>query len=376
VTTPDAALDLGFSIEGIASPLRVVAIEGREAISELYAFHVTIAVEDDHDHLDDLVGRKAKLRMDSGPRARTIHGVVSRVEEDDSQGPLFSLRVTLSPSAYLLSLRHDCRIFQDRTAPEVIEAVLRAAGFSEGDYRLFLHGTYRRREQCAQYRETDWSFLMRLLESEGIFCFFEQGDDGRDALVFADTEFVHPRIAEPSILPYRRAQGAIAAGEHVQRFRVADALRAGSVALRGHSFLKPQLQLESTARAGAITIHDAPPAFDAPEVGDKLARLRMEQEDAARRVAHGESVCSALRAGHVFALSESSRDASNRDWLVTSVEHHATVTGYDNRFTCIPSDVPFRAQTQTPRPVVRGVQTAVVVGPPGETIHCDALGRV
>jgi type VI secretion system secreted protein VgrG len=380
VTTPAKTLDLGFSIEGVASSLRVVALEGREAISELFAFHVTIALDDEHAHLDDVVGRKATLRMDLGPRARTIHGVVSRVEDDDG-GSISVHRVTLSPPAYLLSLRQDCRIFQDRSAPEIIESVLRAAGFAEGDYRLVLHGAYRRREQCAQYRETDWSFLLRLLESEGIFCFFEPREGDRDALVFSDTPFVHPRIAEPSSLPYRRAGGAIAVGEHVHRFRVAEALRPGSVELRGHSFLKPQLRLESAARAGAITIHDAPPAFDSPEAGDKLARIRLEQEDATRRVARGESISTAVRPGHVFGLAESGRDALNRDWLVTAAEHHATVPAsgvgsYTNRFTCIPADVPFRAPTQTPRPVVRGVQTAVVVGPPGETIHCDALGRV
>jgi type VI secretion system secreted protein VgrG len=375
VTTPAATLDLGFSIEGVASPLRVVALEGREAISELFAFHVTIALDDEHAHLEDVVGRTATLRMDLGPRARTIHGVVSRVEDDDG-GPTSAHRVTLSPSAYLLSLRQDCRIFQDRSAPEIIESVLRAAGFAGGDHRLFLHGTYRPREQCAQYRETDWSFLLRLLESEGIFCFFEQREGDGDVLVFSDTPFVHTRIAEPSSLPYRRAGGAVAAGEHVHRFRVAEALRPGSVELRGHSFLKPQLRLESAARAGAITIHDAPPAFDSPEAGDKLARIRLEQEDAARRVARGESTSAAVRPGHVFGLVESGRDALNRDWLVTAVEHHATAGSYTNRFTCIPADVPFRAPTQTPRSVVRGVQTAVVIGPPGETIHCDALGRV
>ncbi len=131
---------------------------------------------------------------------------------------------------------------------------------------------------------------------------------------------------------------------------MAEALRPGSVALRGHSYANPLRGLESAAGAGAITVHDAPSAFSTPEVGDKLARLRLEQEDVARRLAHGDGTCAALRPGYVFGLAESGREALNRDWLVTSAEHHATVpapgadapASYRNRFAAIPSDVPFR----------------------------------
>ncbi len=394
MTTTDATLDLGFSIDGVASPLRAVALEGREAISELFAFHVTVTLDDEHAHLGDVLGRKAKLQMDVGTRARTIHGVVSRVEEDDDAGgPIAAYRVTLQPSAYLLCLRLDCRIFQDRTAPEDHRgALLRAAGFAEGEYRSsFLHGAYRRREQCVQYRETDWSFLMRLLESEGIFRFFEQGDDDQDRLVFADTPFAHPRIAEPSSIPYRRASGALAAGEHVQRFRVAEALRPGRVELRGHSFLEPSCSGWRAWRAGApspsTTRRPRSPrprsATSSPASGWSRRTSR-----AARRTARASAPpCAPVtssasrRSGRVRAL--------NRDWLATSAEHHATVPA---KGTGAPPSYRSRASRPSPLDVVAAPALQSCrrrarwceasrrpwwsARPAKGTIHTDALGRV
>ncbi|HVY47054.1 MAG TPA: type VI secretion system tip protein TssI/VgrG, partial [Minicystis sp.] len=167
--------------------------------------------------------------------------------------------------------------------------------------------------------------------------------------------------------------------------RHVEELRPGKVALRGHSFKAPRARLESRAearRAGGA-IYDAPPAFDAPDAGDRLARLRLEQESVAAAAAHGASDALGLVPGVVFSLDGHAETRMNRRWLVTSMEHEFAVEDagaragaarYANRFTAIAADVPFRPRSTPPPPV--GIQTAVVVGPAGQSVHCDELGRV
>ncbi|HEY4120536.1 MAG TPA: type VI secretion system tip protein TssI/VgrG [Byssovorax sp.] len=381
------ALDLAaltLTVEG-GAPLRVTSVEGAEALSTL--FDLRVVVETDEPLASGhVVGERATLRLAHRGRARDVHGIVRALELGDAPeqgaGPdAKRFLVTLAPAAYVLALREDCRVFQGRTAPEIVAAVLIAAGFGEADYRVVLRDDYRAREHCIQYRESDWAFLTRLLESEGIHCFFEHARD-REVLVFTDTEAAHARLAEPATLPFRPGGGGGAQHERVSRFRHVEELRAGAVTLKGHSFKAPRAALEHHAAVDARTMtFDAPPEFDAPERGARLARLHLERESAARRAAHAVSDCLALSPGTVFELREHAADELNRAWLVTSVEHRLAVHGdaravsYENRIICAPVGAPLRPKRAAPRPSV-GVQTAVVVGPPGQDVHCDELGRV
>src|SRR4029078_4395451 len=130
-------------------------------------------------------GDRASLELTFGTRSRTVRGIVRSLEQGDSSAGAAVFRAVIVPATYVLSLREDCRIFQGRTAPEIIEAVLEGAGFTARDYRLALHRSSAPREHSTQYRESDWSFLRRVLESEGIYAFFDHEDE-REVLVFAD----------------------------------------------------------------------------------------------------------------------------------------------------------------------------------------------
>ncbi len=372
---------LSLLIDGHA-PLRVVSIDGKEALSTLFAFDLTLEAGDGPVP-EGAIGERATLRIAHGTRTRTIAGILRTFEAGDADGSPARCRATLAPVAYVLALREDCRIFQGRRAPEILGAVLEEAGLTRRDYRLALGEGYPPREHKVQYRESDWNFLLRLMESEGIHCFFEHVGD-REVLVFADAPGAHPKMSEPEVLRFQPAGGALRDGERVERFRHVQELRAGNVALKGHSFRTPRavLEIQTALASGAASIHDAPPEFDAPEEGDRLARLRLEQEVVSGSAALATSDCLGLEPGTVFTLRDHGIDGLNRPWLVTSVEHHftaapgaETATSYQNRFTAIPSDVPFRAKMRTPKPVV-GIQTATVVGPAGQDIHCDELGRV
>lgn len=389
---PTSDARFSFEIEGFDQPLRVARVRGTERISDAYEFHITLASESDALDLDAAVARPALLtiRSDEGKAPRYIHGIISRFEQGDSGKRSTAYHATLVPRAWLLLLREDCRIFQEQAAPDIIAAVLTSAGLSAGaDFRLSLSGNYPPREYCVQFRESDWDFIQRLMEEEGICCFFEHRDGGH-TMVLGDGPAAHPPIPGESALAFRSPTDSGKSGEHVARFHYAHAIRPEKVTLRDYDFKKPAFQLESVSGGGsgpAIEVYRYPGSYSAPEVGDGRAKVRLEQLQVPKRVGEGESSCARLTPGCVFSMTEHGRDAFNRGYLLLSVEHEgveavmqedseSSPTRYENRFTCIPSDVPFRPAQRTPRPMVTSVQSAVVVGPPGEEIHTDEYGRV
>ncbi|NUO48022.1 MAG: type VI secretion system tip protein VgrG [Polyangiaceae bacterium] len=324
LTRPSAAFFLGPRILW-ADAFDVLELTGHEGISALFEIAVTIATKAPLDAAP--VGERASLVLASEARERTVSGIVRAFEQGDAHDGRFTYRVTLAPSAYVLALREDRRVFQGRSAPEIIESVLTAAGLTTKDYRIALSGEYPPRDYRVQYREADWTFLLRLMEAEGIYAFFDR-DGANEVLVFADAPSADPRIAEGSTLPFRQAESGLADREAVTRFR-------------------------------------------------HVEELSLEREKAGRGIAHGTSNIVELRPGAIFELSDHASDSLNRTWLVTSVIHSfATGTApYENRFTAVVADIPFRMQPVTPKPVI-GIQTAAVVGPAGQEIHCDELGQV
>ncbi|XXT25192.1 type VI secretion system tip protein TssI/VgrG [Sorangium sp. So ce429] len=376
-------------MESLPAWMRVVRLEGREAISELFHVEITLAAEDESLALGDVVGQPALLTLNGPATPRLVHGVIARFEQAE-EGKRFTLyRATLVPAAWLLQHRHDCRIFQELTVPEIITKVLEAAGLHADLYRFLIHGDHPVREYCVQYRESDWAFISRLMEEEGIFCFFEHHPD-RHVLVMSDSLHAHAPIAGGEELPFRPGLGALASREHVSRFRCAQQVQPGQITLRDFNFKTPSLSLEAKATAaqgGQLEIYDYPGAYGTPEAGKGLSRIRLEGWQAAVRTAHGESGCVRLTPGYVFALEEHPREAFNGRYLLLSVEHRGSqpLLGeaadgeephYENSIHCMPAEVPYRPPRWTPRPTVHGVQTAIVVGPAGEEIYTDAHGRV
>ncbi|MFT3775074.1 MAG: type VI secretion system tip protein TssI/VgrG [Minicystis sp.] len=378
-----------FSIDGLSQPLHVAGLEGREDLSDLFRFDLTLASADDALALADVVGRTGVLRIEGQKQPRFVHGIVARFEQGDEGKNVTTYEATLVPAAFLLKYRVDCRIFQQRTVPEIITEVLGGAGLPSSGYRLVIHGDHPAWEYCVQYRESDWAFVCRLMEQEGIFFFFEHTAEGH-VLVMSDTLHVHEPIPGGEVLPFRPALGALVQGEHVSRFRHAQEVRPGKVTLRDFNFKNPGLSLESGAAAerdGGLEVYDYPGSYDVPKIGAGLAKIRLEEWQSARRVGRGESSCVRLAPGHLFALEEHHREAFNARYLITRVDHRGTEpvmseagTGdaatYQATFHCIPAEVQFRPAQRTAKPTIKGVQTAIVVGPPGEEIYTDQHGRV
>jgi type VI secretion system secreted protein VgrG len=378
-----------FQVDGLRSDLRVVGFEGSEGVSQLYRFNVTVACADNELAFASVVGQPAALTFRVGDEPRHVHGVVSSFEQGEEGKKLTAYRATLVPAVWRLRYRRASRIFQDLTTPDILKAVLQKAGIALAACRFSLSGRYKPREYCVQYRESDWDFMSRLMEEDGIFYYFEHTED-KHMLVVGDASSAHAAILGEATLPFRAPSGALVGGEHVSRYRYAERVRPGKVTLRDYNFKKPSLTLEGTQTSDADTdleIYDYPGDYEEPGAGEDVAKLDLERLQATRKTGEGDSACPRLTPGHLFSIKEHARDDFNREYLITRVEHRgyephmdgaagADAAPYANSFEVIPSDVSFRPPRLTPVPTIKGIQTAVVVGPSGEEIHTDEHGRI
>jgi type VI secretion system secreted protein VgrG len=376
-----------FQIQGLDHDLRVIRFEGHEAMSQLFEFHVLVACEAGDIAFDSAVGHPATLTFRVGDEPRHVHGIVAAFEQGDEGKKLTSYRAVLVPAVWRLQHRRDSRIFQALAVPDILRKVLDAAGVPSSGYRFALGGSYAPREYCVQYRESDWAFLCRLMEEEGIAYHFEHTESGH-VLVMADSPSAYGTIAGDAKVVFRPPSGALVKDEHVSRFRYSELIRPGKVTLRDYNFKRPGLLLERSDQASAdpdLEIYDYPGDYDAPEPGSALAKIRLEELQAARKTGDGESACARFVPGATFTLADHPRDDFNQKLLITRVDHHgaephveqgASAAPYGNRFQVIPAGVPFRPPQITPRPTIKGIQTAIVTGPAGEEIHTDEHGRI
>jgi type VI secretion system secreted protein VgrG len=322
---------------------------------------------------------------------RWVHGVVhsaSQGRQDDLVG-LYHVRVV--PQLWPLVHRQDCRIFQETSTSSIVEDVLKSAGIPGSGFRFALAQPAPPRGYCVQYRETDWDFVRRLLAEDGYYHYFEHSASGH-VLVIGDGTAAYGTIDGDAVVPYNDVEGA-ADRDVVRRFRLTQQVTPGKFTVRDFNFATPDDTLEGQATAGAgdLEVYEFPGGYDAAAAARRSARLRLQAFQALQLRGEGESDCPRLVPGHTFELSSSSgalRDDVQRRYLVLSVRHHGgqpQVLGvggtgqdsqYGNSFECIPADVPYRPAEWPRRPEMRGVQTAIVVGPAGEEVHTDEHGRV
>ena len=246
-----AAAPFQFSAGPYESPtLTVLALRGREAISKLFSFEVTVAASpavDDTTIEADLLGSPACLAMQAGSSSpRFVRGVVAAVAAQSAvHGRRAVYRLRVVPALWLLKKRTTSRIFQDQSIPEIVAAVLDEASVA---YTLRLLGKYRPRSYCVQHRESDFAFVERLLAEEGIFYTFDHGgsDAKTEIVTLSDSARLYPVIADDPSLVYRPHEGTagMAQGEHhVQRFEFERSLRSTSVFRKGYDFRRPGLEL-------------------------------------------------------------------------------------------------------------------------------------
>jgi type VI secretion system secreted protein VgrG len=289
------------------------------------------------------------------------------------------------PWLWFLTRTSDCRIFQNKTVPDIIEKIFSDLKFK--DYQLRLYGNFAPRDYCVQYRETDFNFVSRLMEEEGIYYFFKH-EQNKHTLVLANDPAAHEACPGQNTARYDFRGGAVAYEDVITEWHHEEEFRTGAWAQTDYNFETPSTSLAVTVNGNnPYEIYEYPGEYRVRGDGDRLARVRLQEQTARTSVSQGASGCRHFTSGFQFTLQDHYRKDLNTPYLLTAVRHAATQGSYEaggtseelsyrNSFECMPFSIPYRPQRVTPQPFVQGCQTAVVVGPGGEEIYTDKYGRV
>ncbi|HJL19797.1 MAG TPA: type VI secretion system tip protein TssI/VgrG [Sandaracinaceae bacterium LLY-WYZ-13_1] len=371
---------------------QVLAVRGREALS--HPFRYEIDLEADDLDLDSAVGTNAYVVVsDERSNERHVHGVISRVALAGTPTPeRLRVRVELRPPQHRLVHRHGFRIFQELSVPDIVRQVFADAGLPEELFRWDVEGSYETRPYCVQYDESEWDFVNRLLEDEGIWYAFEHAADAV-IMVFGDaSDRVEALDAGTLRFTFGEREQHALGGGRVFGWQQRRRLVEGKVTLRDYDGLRPSLDLTAEAEADephAREHYEYPGGYEVLAEGTRRAAARLEALASRRRVARAQTDHLAVQPGRRFELLD--HPSVSGELVVTAVEldfvfHPSTSTAmplslpegrpHRVRFECVPRDQRFRPARRTPTPRVAGVQTARVTGPSGEEIHCDEHGRV
>src|SRR5580692_9203967 len=166
------------------------SISGQESVSQLFRYQLELLSEDDSLSFDGIVGKNVTVHLQTIDAERGLNGFISRFSQGGRDERFTYYHAEMVPWLWFLTRKADCRIFQRKTAPDIIKKIFDELSFK--DYELRLYSSYRQREYCVQYRETDFNFVSRLMEEEGIWYFFEHAPDGsKHTLVLADDAAAH-----------------------------------------------------------------------------------------------------------------------------------------------------------------------------------------
>ncbi|MGP4845374.1 type VI secretion system Vgr family protein, partial [Marinobacter sp. 1Y8] len=368
----------------------VVEFELTESLSDL--FHLTLDLASAFDDLavTDVLDQDAELVVwQDGEVLRRFHGVVSTFSRGDTGHRRTQYSAIIQPAFWRLGLMHNSRIFQQQTTETVIQTLLDERGVV--DRTLNLKRPSEEREYCVQHRESDLAFATRLAAEEGWHYRFEHRQGGH-TLILADHHREAPELPEAG---YNVTAGGSSRQPAVLSFNPQDTVSVASVAMKDYTFKNPAYALMHET-SGADLPHrddyqhyDYPGRFKQDASGQPFTEATLDSLRNQSRTASGTSNRADFTAGAKFVLSEHSAQSLNRDWLITTVRHTGKQpqaleedggsgsTTYNNRFSVIPADRTWRPQlNDSQRPRMDGPQVAIVTGPPGEEIHCDAHGRV
>jgi type VI secretion system secreted protein VgrG len=370
-------------------------LDGEEGLSRPFSFRVSFWCSNVAIAAADLVNKSVTVTLTAeGTHKRYFHGFVRHLQagEINDRGSRH-YQAEIVPRLRLLAEASNSRIFEDKSAVEIVKSVFALQGLT--DYDAPLQKTYNPRKYCVQYRETDFNFVSRLLEEEGIFYFFKHAE-GKHTLVLADDVSAYQDCRESPLI--------YSSGTHdpatVRSWDRAFDFVPGKWVQSDYNYLTPSTSLLTSVNVAADKVpisqvsqyqmYDYPGAYDARADGDTLTRIRMEEEEALHETLRLQTRATSVFASGKFKLEmnddEGDYPEKKKIWAVVSVRHHAhddsqiNVSGgdqdYSNEVVAIPSGTLFRPRRTTPKPHIHGLQTAVVTGPSGEEIYPDKYGRV
>ncbi|SHO58242.1 Phage-related baseplate assembly protein [Vibrio quintilis] len=395
-------LNFRLTIDGITDETLVVrSFEGDESVSDSidshdipffgYRYSIELASRSSASLFPEkIIDSKALLEIvRNGKVVQKVHGIIRALTKGDTGFNHTFYSITLVPSLERLSLRQNCRIFQQKNAQEILTGLLSDMGIS--DFCFSLKRAPEQREYCVQYRESDLAFFHRLAAEEGMMYTFSH-EDTKHVLVITDHDQGFPKLSGHAI--YNNLSGGANPDGYIATMTEHTRSEVSSVQLEDYSFQKPDYNFSQKVEAGDCDNQlEMYPHFDHPgrynhdSTGKAFSKVRLEYLRRAVHTVTGQSDETKIQAGQRFEISEHHDNSMNRLWLAVQVHHQGTqpqaleedgstgATDYSNTFTLVPGDKVWRAHPQ-PKPMVDGPCIATVVGPADSEIYTDEHSRV
>jgi type VI secretion system secreted protein VgrG len=313
---------------------------------------------------------------------RHVHGLVRRLAATGSVGrDLCGYRMEIVPALWFLTQTEDCRIFENKTTQDIVDTIL-------GEHKVkvtFRVAAGKPRPFTAQYNETDLDFITRLMQEDGWFYWFVH-DAASHTLIIADTTGSFAKIPDGPLRPGPGEQVDVLA-----TWQPADAVTLGKVSMADYDPEEPNTAPQGeTATTLSTPGGEQRDPFHWPALARssddvrQLTRRRMEAAEVAATLSHGAAFNPAFQPGGRISVIERPGAAAT-DFLLARVSHQASndtwrngtsAPAYANSFTVFPAKLPWRPQQTVRRPRMEGIHSALVIGPEGQEIHTDKLGRV
>ena len=367
-------------------------MKGYEEMGRLFEYEIDLLSEEKQIDAKKILGQAMTLAVElPAGGIRYYHGLATQFRHHGTQGEFYLYRAVLRPWLWFLTRTSNCRIFQELSVPDIIKKVFELNGFS--DLKVELSGDYKPRDYCVQYRESDFNFVSRLMESEGIYYFFKH-EQSKHTLVIADAVSAYQTVADYAEIPYFPPENAVQrTRDHIFEWHNHHEVQSGCYVLNDFDFEKPKASLlakftESKAHAHADgERYDYPGDYTESGDGESYANIRLDELQTNYQVIRGKGNARGLTPGMLFTLKDHYSAQENAkhvlvstDFLIESNQYRSDGASaellFDCAFTAIRAEQQFRPRRSTSVPFVQGPQTAIVVGKAGEEIWTDKYGRV
>jgi len=367
-------------------------MSAREEMSRPFEYQLDLLSKKKDVNLDQILGKNVTIKLGlPDDQTRYFNGYVTRFAQGGMFGPYHRYLATVRPWLWFLTRTADCRIFQEMKVPDIIKSVF--ADHPAADYKLELTGTYKKWTYCVQYRETDFNFVSRLMEQEGIGYYFRH-TDGHDTLVLTDSATKHQPVAGYEKLSFIAPNQQVKPdSEHIHAWDFQREIQPGVFVHDDYDLERPSVELKASKplprgySPSDYEVYDYPGMYIQKSDGEQYASVRIEEMGAQFEMARAGTNARGLSVGALMNLEHHTREDQNREYLIVSGSYDLSFENYESlpdaggtsyrcAFAAMPSSQQFRPKRITPKPFVQGPQTAVVVGPGGEEIYTDKYGRV
>jgi type VI secretion system secreted protein VgrG len=298
-----------------------------EEISEVHPYDIeALSTEEDLD-FDKALGQNCTLTLEtSDGLERHFCGVLVEAELKGARVDLYVYQLELRPWLWLLNHASTTRIFENLTVPDIIKKVFRGRGFS--DFRDALTVTYPTLKYCVQYNETDFNFVSRLMQQNGIY-YFHEHTDGKHELVVADAKSCHkpaPGVETVSFLSTVKGD-RVSEKQGFHRWTKNRKFTTGKVALSAYDYSKPRANLKTDSdksgsySKGSLETYYHPGAYTERSEGERLAKVLIDSKKAVDKRRKGYGNIPSLYPGCLVTLSDHPDNAENIEYLVSHCSH-------------------------------------------------------